>query len=310
MRRVVLGMLLAWVSPVSAQSPCTPDFLSSLPAGDVAWCAAEKAPGLVAQTTIRYPDILLSANVAGEVVLEATIDAGGRVDLRTLKVRRETHALFTNAVRASLLGWRFVPARLAGTPVRARGVLRVEFMLPSDDSIPREAVVGPPRETRTGLDVALGWRTPAYDPPATVDTARLYTLIDAIVRSHGAADSPRALCLEWRQSAEQREPPATLIDYLRDQGAPRLPRSRCPPTYASMILQVDSLGRPVGRPSGAVDPQILSISELRQWTEDLFVFRYSVWIGTGGEGGHCQGQWDASAGEWRISCRGVRRYVS
>ena len=35
---------------------------------------AEKAPGLVTQTMIRYPEILVSANVEGEVVLEATID--------------------------------------------------------------------------------------------------------------------------------------------------------------------------------------------------------------------------------------------
>ena len=303
-------MLLASVSQVTAQTPCAPDFLSSLPAGDVAWCAAEKAPGLVAQTMIRYPEILVSANVEGEVVLEATIDTTGRIDLRTLKVRRETHALFTYAVRASMSAWWFVPARVAGAPVRARGVLRVEFLLPSNDSIPREAVVGPARETRTGLDVALGWRAPAYDPPATVDTTRLYGLIAAIARSHGTVDTPRALCLEWWQSTEQREPPAALIDYLRRRGAPRLPRSRCPPTYTSMILQLDSLGRPVGPPPGAVDPQILSIGELRPWTKDLFVFRYSVWVGTSGEGGHCQGRWDASAGEWRISCGGLRRYVS
>jgi TonB family protein len=310
MRRVVLAMLFAGVGPLTAQTPCTPDFLSSLPGGDVAWCAAEKAPALVAQTSIRYPDLLLSADVPGEVVLEATIDTIGRLDFQTLKVRRETHALFTSAVRAAIPAWRFVPARIAGTPVRARGVLRVEFLLPSEDSMPREAVVEPPRETRTGLNVSLGWRTPAYDPPSAVDPTRLYGLIAAIARSHGTDSSPRALCLVWERAADQREPPAALIAYLRDHGTPRLPRSRCPPTYESMILRLDSLGRPVGRPPGTVDPQVLSISELRPWTNDLFVFRYSVWVGTSGEGARCQAQWDASLGEWRISCGRLSRYLS
>jgi hypothetical protein len=77
-----------------------------------------------------------------------------------------------------------------------------------------------------------------------------------------------------------------------------------------MLQRVDSLGRPVRPPSGAVDPQILVISDLRPWTKDLFVFRYSVWVGTHGEGGHCQGQWDAGTSEWRISCAGVRHSVS
>ena len=303
-------MLVASVSRVIAQTPCAPDVLSSLPPGDVAWCAANKPPSLVAQTMIRYPAVLMSANVAGQVVLEATIDTSGRVDFWTLKVLRETHASFTSAVRASIPAWWFVPARVDGKPVRARGVLHVEFLMPAHDSIPRNAVVGLAQETRTGLDVALGWRTPAFDPPTTVDTTRLYDLIAAIARRHEPVGATRARCLEWQQSSAQREPPAALIDYLRDHGAPRLPPSRCPPTYTSMFQLVDSLGRPIPHPSGAVDPQVLFIDDLRPWTKDLFVFRYSVWVGMRGEGGHCQAQWDAGTSEWRISCPGVRHYVS
>ncbi|HEY9225198.1 MAG TPA: energy transducer TonB, partial [Gemmatimonadaceae bacterium] len=214
MRRIVLGLLLASVRQVTAQTPCKPDFLSSLPAGDVAWCAAEKSPSLVAQTPIRYPDLLLSANVEGEVVLEATIDTSGHVDFATVQVRRQTHEIFTHAVRASVRMWRFVPARIDGKPVRARGVLRVDFLIPRHDSVPREEFVGPARETATGLEFALGWRTPTYDPPAAVDTTRLYGLIAAIVRGHGTGDGSRALCLEWWQSTERGEPPKALIDYL------------------------------------------------------------------------------------------------
>lgn len=265
---------------------------------------------LITETTIRYPTILLSANVAGEVVLDATVGTDGHVDLRTLKVRRETHTLFTNAVRASLPGWRFLPARIADTAVRSRGVLRFQFVLPSDHAIPREPVGGQALETRWGMDVAVGWRTPVYDPPRTVDATRLYGVIAAIARIHEAVGGRRPLCLEWRQSAERSEPPSTLIEYLREHGAARVPLSQCPRTYSNMILQVDSLGRPTGRPAGAVDPQILSISDLRPWTKDLFVFRYSVWIGNGGEGGDCQAQWDENADNWQISCADVRHFVS
>src|SRR5262245_39117394 len=120
MHRVVFTMLLASASPVLAQTPCAPDFLSSLPGGDVAWCAAAKAPTLVVQTRIQYPEILLAANVEGVVVLEATIDTSGRIDFQTLKVRRETHAIFTSAVRASIAEWSFAPARIDGRPMRAR----------------------------------------------------------------------------------------------------------------------------------------------------------------------------------------------
>jgi TonB family protein len=311
MRRLVLALLLASVRQATAQTPCTPDSLSSLPGGDVAWCAAERAPSLVVQTPVRYPDVLRAAKVAGEVVLEVTIDTSGRIDFQTLKVRVETHRFFTNAVRQSMPAWRFVPASLDGKLVRARGVFHVEFLMPSHDSIPRDTVVSPARETRTGLDVALGWRPLAYDPPTMLDTTRLYGLIAAIARRHGTVDTTRVLCLEWLHSRGQREPPAALIDYLRDHGAPRLPPSRCPPTYASMFQRVDSLGRPVPlRPPGAVDPQILSISDLRPWAKDLFVFRYSVGVGMRREVGHCQGQWDASASEWRISCTGVQDVVS
>ena len=77
-----------------------------------------------------------------------------------------------------------------------------------------------------------------------------------------------------------------------------------------MILRLDSLGRPVRRPPGSVDPQILTINELRPWTTDLFVFQYLVLIGTGGEGGRCQGRWDATEEDWRISCGSIGRYVS
>lgn len=302
-------MLLASASRVVAQHPCTPDFLSSLPSGDVAWCAAEKAPALVAPAKIRYPDLLRSANYSGDALIEATIDTSGRVDLTTMKVRRETHQLFINAVRASMAAWRFVPARTAGSPVRARGVFHVEFLLPHD-SIPRDSIVEPPHATLTGLDFAVGWRTTPYDPPATVDTMQFYDLIAAIARAHAASDTTRELCLAWQQSARQSEPPAALIDYLRDHGAPRLPPSRCPPTYAIMVLRLDSLGRPVGRPPGTVDPQLLTISELRPWSKDLFVFRYSVWIGTGGNSAPCQTSWNASRGEWQISCGAVTHSVS
>src|SRR5439155_23731610 len=60
----------------------------------------------------RYPDMLRSANVEGEVLAQFVVDADGRAEMNTFKVLKSSHDLFTNAVKAALVNMRFYPAEV------------------------------------------------------------------------------------------------------------------------------------------------------------------------------------------------------
>ena len=59
----------------------------------------------------RYPDMLRSANVEGEVLAQFVVDTTGRADMSTFKVLKSTHDLFTDAVKTALPNMRFYPGR-------------------------------------------------------------------------------------------------------------------------------------------------------------------------------------------------------
>jgi protein TonB len=66
----------------------------------------------------RYPDMLRSANVEGEVLAQFVVDTTGRAEMREFKVLKSSHDLFTNAVKAALANMRFYPAEVGGKKVR------------------------------------------------------------------------------------------------------------------------------------------------------------------------------------------------
>lgn len=66
----------------------------------------------------RYPDMLRSANVEGEVLAQFVVNADSSVDMGTFKVLRSTHDLFTASVRSALVQMRFEPALAGERPVR------------------------------------------------------------------------------------------------------------------------------------------------------------------------------------------------
>lgn len=66
----------------------------------------------------RYPDMLRSANVEGEVLVQFVVDTTGRVEMPTFKVLKSSHDLFTNAVRQALSTMRFYPAEIGGRKVK------------------------------------------------------------------------------------------------------------------------------------------------------------------------------------------------
>lgn len=81
------------------------------------------APGNMAP---RYPDMLRSSNVEGDVLAQFVVDTMGNADMFTFKVLRSTHDLFTAAVRGSLATMKFVPAEVGGRKVKQ--LVQMPFM--------------------------------------------------------------------------------------------------------------------------------------------------------------------------------------
>ncbi len=65
-----------------------------------------------------YPKELRERNVEGQVIAQFVVDTTGRVASGSVRVLRSTDAAFSDAVRLAVYGMRFVPATVAGVPVR------------------------------------------------------------------------------------------------------------------------------------------------------------------------------------------------
>ena len=68
--------------------------------------------------TPRYPEILKSAGVEGEVLASFEVDTTGRAVSSSFKVLKTSHELFASAVRNALPNMRFLPAEIGGKKVR------------------------------------------------------------------------------------------------------------------------------------------------------------------------------------------------
>src|SRR3954465_14971378 len=66
----------------------------------------------------RYPDMLRSANVEGEVLAQFVVDTTGRVEMNSFKVLKTSHDLFTNSVKQALASMKFYPAEIGGRKVK------------------------------------------------------------------------------------------------------------------------------------------------------------------------------------------------
>ena len=67
---------------------------------------------------MRYPDMLRSANIEGEVLAQFVVDTTGRYESGTFKVLKSSHDLFTAAVKNALPNMRFYPAEVGGRKVK------------------------------------------------------------------------------------------------------------------------------------------------------------------------------------------------
>ena len=66
----------------------------------------------------RYPEILRTAGIEGDVFVSFVVDTTGRVDVSPFVILQAAHPLLDAAVRAALPGMRFLPAEVGGRMVR------------------------------------------------------------------------------------------------------------------------------------------------------------------------------------------------
>ena len=75
-----------------------------------------KEPTLLQRVEPEYPTLAVRANIRGTVILEAMVDADGRV--ATVKVLRSAHRLLDEAAMDAVRQWRYSPVILNGSPER------------------------------------------------------------------------------------------------------------------------------------------------------------------------------------------------
>ena len=77
----------------------------------------------------RYPDMLRTTGVEGEVIAQFVVNEQGGIDRNTFRVLSSTHPLFTDAVTRALPQMQFKPATIRGKPVSQLVQQRFVFKL-------------------------------------------------------------------------------------------------------------------------------------------------------------------------------------
>ena len=116
----------------------------------------------------RYPDLLRSANVGGEVIAQFVVDTSGRPQMETFKVMRSTHDLFTASVRAALPNLRFSPAEVGSHKVKQLMQMPFQFTPPtaaSEGAVTFSATQLNPGKPRTSIVPGSVRRPEAKLPP-------------------------------------------------------------------------------------------------------------------------------------------------
>ena len=65
----------------------------------------------------KYPSVLESSGIAGEVQAQFVVSSSGKADMDSFKVLKSTNELFTQAVKNVLPRMKFSPAMIGGKPV-------------------------------------------------------------------------------------------------------------------------------------------------------------------------------------------------
>lgn len=78
----------------------------------------------------KYPSVLESSGIAGEVQAQFVVNSSGKADLESFKVLKSTNELFTQAVKNVLPRMRFSPAMIGGKPVNQLVQQSFQFAVP------------------------------------------------------------------------------------------------------------------------------------------------------------------------------------
>ena len=78
----------------------------------------------------KYPAVLESSGIAGEVQAQFVVSSNGKADMDSFKVLKSTNELFTQAVRNVLPRMRFSPAQIGGKPVNQLVQQSFQFAVP------------------------------------------------------------------------------------------------------------------------------------------------------------------------------------
>lgn len=78
----------------------------------------------------RYPSMLESARVEGEVLVQFVVDTSGHAEMNSFKVLKSSNDLFTSAVKRVLPEMKFYPAEVGGHKVRQLVQMPFGFKVP------------------------------------------------------------------------------------------------------------------------------------------------------------------------------------
>jgi protein TonB len=78
----------------------------------------------------KYPSVLESSGIAGEVQAQFVVSSSGKADLESFKVLKSTNELFTQAVKNVLPRMKFSPAMIGGKPVNQLVQQSFQFAVP------------------------------------------------------------------------------------------------------------------------------------------------------------------------------------
>jgi len=91
----------------------------------------EKPAEMLAESTKpKYPSVLESSGIAGEVQAQFVVNSSGKADMDSFKVLKSTNELFTQAVKNVLPRMKFSPAMIGGKPVNQLVQQSFQFAVP------------------------------------------------------------------------------------------------------------------------------------------------------------------------------------
>ncbi len=79
----------------------------------------------------RFPEMLKSANIEGEVLAQFVVDTSGKAEMSTFKVLKASNDLFASSLKSTLPQWRFYPAEAGGHKVKQIVQLPLKFVAPN-----------------------------------------------------------------------------------------------------------------------------------------------------------------------------------